>query len=75
MSVFMLIFNLAMSWFPAYTRISSGFLMFMSLLIPEIIASEKSREFRLLLKVLFCIVFVIYMRLNLSPLYSVFEFR
>ena len=75
MSVFMLIFNLAMSWFPAYTRISSGFLVFMSLLIPEIIAAEKSREIRLLLKILFCIMFFIYMRLNLSPLYSVFEFR
>lgn len=58
MSVFMLIFNLAMSWFPAYIRISSGFLVFMSLLIPEIIASEKSREIRLLLKLAFCFVFL-----------------
>lgn len=75
MSVFMLVFNLSMSWFPAYSRLSSGFLIFMSLLIPKIIQAEKDNALKLLYKVVICIIFVIYMKLNLSPIFSLYNFR
>ncbi|MED2865884.1 EpsG family protein [Bacillus thuringiensis] len=74
-AIIMLIFNMSMSWFPAYSRVSSSFLIFMALLVPEIIRCEKNRATRFVYKIGFCLMFIIYMYLNLPPLYSVYSFR
>ncbi|MGD6968562.1 EpsG family protein [Rossellomorea vietnamensis] len=72
-SILLLIFNISMSWFPAYSRLSSSALIFMALLVPEIIKCEGNRATRFIYKIGFCMIFIIYMYLNLPPLYSIYS--